>query len=145
MQSTALFTCDIGTIDSSAKLGMEVWIDDQQIFNSDHVQETVKIEHNFNDNDGNHELRFIMKNKNEDHTKVDEAGNIVKDARLTVTNVAFEEIPLNQLFFDQAVYQHDFNGTQDLINDKFFGEMGCNGVLSLKFTTPIYLWLLEHM
>jgi hypothetical protein len=145
MQSNALFTCEIGTTDPSATVGIEVWIDDQQIFSSDHVQETTKIQHNFNDDDGDHELRFVMKNKNEDHTKVDENGNFTKDARLVVSNVAFEEIPLNQLFFDQAVYHHDFNGTQDPIDDKFFGEMGCNGVLSLKFTTPIYLWLLEHM
>jgi len=44
-----------------------------------------------------------------------------------------------------AQYQHDFNGTGNPTIDKFYGEMGCNGTVSLKFTTPIYLWLLENM
>jgi hypothetical protein len=46
---------------------------------------------------------------------------------------------------EQAVYTHDFNGTQQEIQDEFYSEMGCNGTVSLKFSTPIYLWLLEHM
>lgn len=92
-----------------------------------------------------HELRFVMKNKTQEHTTVDEHGSIVKDARLTISNVTFDEIPLEQIFFEQAVYTHDFNGTQAETTNKFYGEMGCNGTVSLKFSTPIYLWLLEHM
>ena len=49
------------------------------------------------------------------------------------------------MLVEQAVYTHDFNGTQPEIEDTFFGEMGCNGTVSLRFTTPIYLWLLENM
>ena len=47
--------------------------------------------------------------------------------------------------YSRERFQHDFNGTQPEIKDTFFGEMGCNGTVSLRFTTPIYLWLLEHM
>ena len=92
-----------------------------------------------------HELRFVMKNKTQEHTTVDEQGSIVKDARLTISNVTFDEILLEQIFFEQAVYTHDFNGTQAEITDKFYGEMGCNGTVSLKFFSPVYLWLLETM
>jgi hypothetical protein len=90
-------------------------------------------------------LYFIIKNKKQEHTKIDEQGNIISDARLTLKDVAFDEIPLAQLFVDHAVYRHNFNGTSSAVDDKFFGELGCNGTLSLHFTTPIYLWLLEHM
>jgi hypothetical protein len=38
-----------------------------------------------------------------------------------------------------------FNGTSEVTEDKFYSELGCNGTVSLKFTTPMYLWLLEHM
>jgi len=49
------------------------------------------------------------------------------------------------VFIDHATYTHNFNGTQAETTDKFYGEMGCNGTVSLRFTTPIYLWLLETM
>jgi hypothetical protein len=44
-----------------------------------------------------------------------------------------------------AKYQHDFNGTGKLTTQNFYGELGCNGTVSLKFSTPIYIWLLENM
>jgi hypothetical protein len=86
-----------------------------------------------------------MKNKIQEHTVVDSDGNIISDAMLTIANITFDDIKLGHLFTEQAVYHHDFNGTQDPIKDKFFGDMGCNGYVSLRFTTPIYLWLLENM
>ena len=49
------------------------------------------------------------------------------------------------MFVEQAVYTHDFNGTSKATENKFYGELGCNGTVSLKFSTPMYLWLLEHM
>ena len=76
---------------------------------------------------------------------IDEAGNIISDAKLTVTNVAFDDIQLGHMLTEKATYAHDFNGTGVMGQHKFYGEMGCNGTVSLKFSTPIYLWLLEHM
>jgi hypothetical protein len=134
MKNTATFSCRIGTTDASAILGMEIWLDDQQIFDTAHVDSTV-----------DHELRFVMKNKTIDQTQVNETGTILKDACLTISNVAFEDIDLGHMFTEQTEYIHDFNGTQAEITGKFYGEMGCNGTVSLKFTTPIYLWLLENM
>jgi len=49
------------------------------------------------------------------------------------------------VFLDRAVYVHDFNGTGKFVNKQFFGEMGCNGTVELKFSSPFYLWLLENM
>lgn len=145
MTSTALISCGINTTNPSAKLGIEVWVDDQQILNQDHVAELIEFKYNLPDDDAEHELRFVMKNKTAEHTTIDEEGQIVTDACVTVSNLAFDEIELKQIFIDQAVYTHNFNGSQAASQDKFYGEMGCNGIVSLKFTTPIYLWLLEHM
>lgn len=145
MEEKIKISCSIGTTDGSATLGAEVWIDDQRIFNSEHVTETVNVEHEMPDDEGEHEIRFVLKNKTAEHTKINEAGEIVQDARLTVSDVEFDEIKLGQVFIDQAVYTHNFNGTQDEIQDKFYGEMGCNGSVALKFSTPVYLWLLENM
>lgn len=145
MDTTATFSCRIGTTDSSASLGMEIWLDDKQIFNSDHITEEVLFEHKFGEDVAEHELQFIMKNKTEEHTKIDADGNILNDASLTISDVAFEEIKLGHMFVEQSTYTHTFNGTKPETQDNFFGIMGCNGIVSLKFTTPIYLWLLEHM
>ena len=86
-----------------------------------------------------------MKNKTTDHTQIDEHGTIIQDAVIKINNLCFDEIELGQVFIDHAEYVHDFNGTKNIITDKFYGEMGCNGTVSLKFTTPIYIWLLENM
>jgi hypothetical protein len=142
---TAAVSFDIAPSDSACPLGVEVWIDQQQIFNTEHLiaAETVKFE--VEDDDASHELRVILKNKLPEHTKVSAEGSIVQDAVITVSRFEFDEISVDQVVQDQAVYHHDFNGSAAEIQDQFFGSMGCNGTLSLKFSTPVYLWLLENM
>ena len=144
MQSTTKISCRIGTTNSSAPLSMEIWLDDQKHFDQV-ITDSVEFECEVNEDQADHLLKFVMKDKTNAHTQIDSQGNIVNDARLTVENIAFEGIDLGQLFLDQAIYTHNFNGTQATIDDKFFGEMGCNGELKLSFTTPVYLWLLENM
>ena len=129
-----------------AELGFEAWIDQRKFLDLDHVKETQPVTVELDDqDDAEHELRLVLKNKTAEHTQVDEQGNIITDARLLITDVAFDEIRLGHMFFEQAVYTHDFNSTGATTQDKFYGELGCNGIVSLKFATPMYLWLLEHM
>jgi len=103
------------------------------------------IEHEFSDNEGDHVLRVILKNKQPEHTCIDQSGAIVSDALLTISDFNFDEIDCTQLVQTHAVYRHNFNGTGVDVENKFFGSMGCNGTVELKFTTPLYLWLLENM
>jgi hypothetical protein len=145
MSNTILISCTLDTTNPDAALGFEAWVDDQKFFDSDHVRAQQPIVIEIVDDDGEHELRFVLKNKTADHTQIDEAGSIVSDARLIVTDLEFDEIKLGHMVTEQAVYTHDFNGTGIIAHNKFYGEMGCNGSVSLKFTTPVYLWLLEHM
>ena len=135
----------VDTTDASALLGFEAWIDDCKFFDIDHVSGPQKIVMELADDEADHDLKLVLKNKTVEHTQIDEAGNIVTDARLTITDITFDEIALGQLVTDHAVYTHDFNGAQEATEQKFYAEMGCNGVVSLKFTTPVYMWLLEHM
>ena len=145
MTTTFNISCEIDTTDASVPLDIAVFIDNQPIFDHSHVDGTISLNHNVPEEEGNHELRFVMQNKQPDHTQIDEAGNIVRDARIVIRNIAFDDIPLGQLVIDHATYTHNFNGTGETTTQKFYGEMGCNGTVSLKFTTPIYLWLLENM
>jgi hypothetical protein len=139
-------SCVVDTTDSACPLGMEIWLDDQQIFNQNHVTGRMIFEHDLSDSDGEHVLKFVMKNKTHKHTTIDKDGNIISDARLVVQDLTFDDILLGHIVSEVAVYTHsqntDFHTT---VQEKFYGEMGCNGTVTLKFTTPIYLWLLERL
>ena len=96
--STTCFSVDISSSDFSVPLGLEVWIDNTEIFSCDHVQQAQTITFDLSDDDGEHELRFVLKNKTGEHTQIDQTGTIVKDAVLIVNNFKFDETDLGQLF-----------------------------------------------
>lgn len=145
MNNNLIIACNIGTTDKTVPLGIEVWLDNQLVLNMDHVINANECAWEISDADSEHELKFVMKNKSPEHTKINEQGQIVQDATLTIGNLTFQEIEMEKIFLDKAVYTHDFNGTQNTIDTKFYGEMGCNGTLIFKFATPVYSWLLENM
>ena len=138
-------TFDLTSSDYAAALGFEVLLDDVSVLSIAHVNKPTPVSLEILDDEGKHEFKFVMKNKTQAHTTVDDDGNIITDAMLSIANVAFDEIKLGHIFVEQSVYHHDFNGSKAPIEDEFFGDMGCNGHVSLQFTTPIYLWLLENM
>ena len=142
---TVKISFDIETSDTECLLGVEIWLDDAVLLSNNHVQEKITFSHDINDDDGKHELRIVMLGKTSEHTKIDEAGNIVKDATLQISNVVIDDLDINQLFLEKCVYTHNFNDTQPEIEDTFHGVAGCNGTISFEFSTPIYLWLLENM
>lgn len=131
--------------DYTVPLGAEVWLDQQLIFDLDWLQQSQQIEHVFADVEGSHVLRIVLKNKTSDHTQIDLHGNIVKDACLIVEDFKFDEILLEPMILQKATYTHNHNGTTDQIIDKFYGQMGCNGTVSLEFSAPVYVWLLENL
>jgi hypothetical protein len=136
------------TVDSTngtIPLSFEAWVDDVCYFTTDHVTGPTDISFAISDDDAEHVLRLIMRGKTEEHTTVDEENVITADVVLTINHITFDEITLGHTFIENAVYRHNFNDTQDSIDDEFYGNMGCNGEVSLKFTSPIYLWLLEKM
>jgi hypothetical protein len=145
MSEQVQLACRISATDPANPVGLEIWLDHTQIYNNEQVTESVDFVYELADADAEHQLRFVMKNKTQEHTQVDADNNILTDSCISIENLSFDEIPLGQIFIDQAVYEHDFNGTADAVQDQFFGTMGCNGTVSLSFTCPIYLWLLEHM
>ena len=145
MTNTVSITFELNTSNDQSELGFEAWVDDEKFVDINHVQGKQLIKIDMPDDDGEHTLELILKNKKETDTKIDVDGNIVSDTVLTVSDLAFDEIKLGHMVTELATYIHNFNGTKELTQDRFHGVMGCNGTVSLEFTTPIYLWLLEHM
>lgn len=142
---TVQISFDVETSDTECPLSVQVWLDESLLLDNAHVKEKIAFAHGISDDDGEHQLRIVISGKTADHTKVDDQGNIIKDATLQISAVTVDGIDVNQLFLEKCVYTHDFNGTQPEIADTFHGVAGCNGTIVFEFTTPIYLWLLENM
>jgi hypothetical protein len=145
MTDTVIISGTISPSTPAAIIGAEVWINNTCVINCEHADSAISFEHPLDDIDGEHELRIVMKHKQSAHTRLDEQGNIVQDAVLTVSDLEFDGINVMQIAVDQAEYSHNFNGSQSDSVHRFYGDMGCNGTVSMKFTTPMYLWLLENM
>ena len=145
MSSTVEITCNIDITDPAQPLGLEIWLDQQLIFDQPCVSGPMAWRHEISDDDAEHDLRWVLKNKTAEHTQIDLDGNIVGDVCLTVRDLQFDGIELGHIFVTQSTYSHDFNGTAEPTQETFYGNMGCNGIVSLKFTSPIYLWLLENL
>ena len=65
---------------------------------------------------------------------------------LIVNNVILDDMDITDLFYDQGIYYHNFNGNALLeYQVPFHGKLGCNGTVLFTFHTPYYPWLLEHM
>jgi hypothetical protein len=145
MTNTISISFNLSATNDDTELGFEAWVDDVRFVDIDHVQGTQLIKLDIDDVDGEHTLELILKNKKATDTKVDADGTIISDATITVSDLAFDDIKLGHLVTKLSTYVHNFNGTKELTQEQFYGEMGCNGTVSLQFTTPIYLWLLENM
>lgn len=117
---------------------------DQQIIFDQLVNQQVNIRHEFDDGvDQEHVLEIELRGKTPEQTQVDEQGNILEDSTVEVTNIALDDIPLGYLATQTSTYLHNNNGHSDPVSATFYNTMGCNGTVQLKFTSPVYLWLLE--
>jgi hypothetical protein len=145
MTSVTNITFCVHPTNPDSALGFEAWIDNTIMFDINSVQKSTEVLIPIPDDDAEHVLKLILKGKCVDHTTVDSAGKILSDSMLTISDLAFDGIELKQIVYDKATYTHDFNGSGNSVEDRFYGTMGCNGTVSLKFSTPIYLWLLENM
>jgi hypothetical protein len=136
---------DLTSSDYDCGLGFEVFYNNKQILNIDHCRSSTMLAFTLDAEEGDQELKFIMKNKTMEHTTVDENNKIVNDACLNISNFTIDSVELGHTFLEQCKYHHDFNGSQDPVVDKFYGDMGCNGTLIFSFQSPIYLWLVMNM
>ena len=127
-------------------VGVEVWIGSQCILDQAQCTESHLVNHDFDDTvEQQHVVKIVLKNKTAEHTCVDDQGTIVSDSVLEIKNFTIDDIDIDQLVREQAVYCHDFNGTGINTTNPFYNNVGCNGTVTLEFSTPAYLWLLENM
>jgi hypothetical protein len=126
-------------------LGIELWLDKEKFFDNVIGTGTHHVIYEFDEAKQNHEFLIVLKNKTDEHTTVDEQGNIIKDALIQIHNICLDEIKIDQLVWEKSEYLHRGNGSYESRPHKFYGNLGCNGTVLLEFSTPVYLWLLENM
>jgi hypothetical protein len=136
---------DLTSNDVHSGLSLEITFNDKLLQTVDATEPTQKIQFGVDCVPGNQLLCFTMKNKTPQHTILDDQGEIVKDSSIGIENFVIDHVSLEHTFYEQCRYNHDFNGSQESIDDDFFGIIGCNGTVSLKFTSPVYRWLVDTM
>lgn len=121
-------------------------IDDQEIYHGEPGQETVLVRGEFDDDiECERKLTISLLGKLPEHTRISESGEILEDRVVEISDLCFDDIALGHVMTKTAAYTHDQNGTAPMAEHQFYGTMGCNGTVELKFSSPMYLWLLENM
>ena len=144
MVTTARLSFDASATGSDLRL--QVRLDGQIIWDGQPGPEIQTITHDFDDStEQEHVLALHMSGKRPDHTVLDPTGSILQDRCIKIENFSFDGIALGHMFTEVTEYHHDHNGTTDFVTDRFYDTMGCNGRVELRFSTPVYLWLLENM
>lgn len=95
------------------------------------------VEFDIEDHRGDHLMEICVQGKTHEHTDPDLLINIEK--------VQIEDIDFTGRFYEISEYTHDFNGSGDVVSEKFYRSLGCNGSVKLGYSTPLCLWLLEYL
>jgi hypothetical protein len=144
--STAQISLQARSSSQSSGLILDFWFDGERVRSMTLASEPQEFRHEFPDlDDEEHCFEIELSGKTPDHTKINDQGDIVQDVVAEISDVALDDIQLGHMFLEKTQYYHDHNGTTDPVQDQFFGSMGCNGRVKLRFTSPVYLWLLENM
>ena len=116
-----------------------VYVDNSLIFDAE-VTQPVKVSWSNVLSDGDHLITIELYGKDKYQTILDNNGAIVKDQLLNIDSVSFDDIDIGYLKHSLSEYYPNNQGViKQCVN------LGVNGRWELKFTTPIYIWLLENM
>lgn len=124
-----------------------IWLNDENVVSNASVTDTEVIEFSKAIQEGHHELKIRLENKDQKTDTVIENGEIVNDMLLNIVDVSIDNISLGNLLWD-AEYQLD---QPQIYNSKTITKLdhcvnlGWNGAYVLKFSSPFYIWLLEKL
>jgi hypothetical protein len=144
---SAVFSFTAAPTDAESPLGLLVCLNDSVLLDTDCLTAPQTISAAVDDEveDVEHTVKIVLKNKTAAHTKVDESGEIVKDSMIAISDVKLDDIEIDQMFFERSCYTHSHNSDAEPMQHQFYGNMGCNGTIEFKFSTPVYIWLLENL
>lgn len=120
-------------------LTLDFKFDDVHVTSMTLTDKIQSFHHEFSDLPAVHKFEIVVSGKLPEWTKVDEQGNIIEDVFAEIFDVKISQIPLGQVFYGQSTYfYHDRLG-------QFYRQLGCNGVVTFNFYSPVYVWLMENL
>ena len=112
----------------------------------------IEVEHELVEGE-KYDLQIVRSNKDGKQTVIED-GEIVKDQLLNIKSIEIDEIDIGGLVYE-GVYTPNYPepwatqqrqaGTELPESFKSVTKMGHNGVWSLQFKSPFYMWLLENL
>lgn len=126
------------------ELGFEIYVNDDKLYDEKILIGKTDVRFDLPEEDGDYTLTLALKGKGHHHTILDTAGNIIKDVLIKISDVRFDGVDVDSILFDQADYLHDYNGNGPETVESYLGVLGCNGRVVLKFSCPVYIWILEN-
>lgn len=123
-----------------------IWLDEHPIVQSEVSTDIQSFQFCRNLDQGYHELKIRLENKTINDTVVKD-GDIIKDMLLNINDIEIEEISLGSLMWNGKYYldqPHEYQGKVITSLDNCV-NLGWNGTYVLSFTSPFYIWLLEHI
>jgi hypothetical protein len=104
------FELDIAANMVCNEIEIEILFDQQKIFECTADSKLYTIGHEFDDDPKQHVVTLIMTGKNNAHTKIDTAGNLISDIFFQISRLEFEQLDLQEVFCQgYKGYTHSFN------------------------------------
>jgi hypothetical protein len=123
----------------------KVYVDAQLIFDGE-IADQKEIKWSGELTEDSHTLAIELYDKDKYQTVV-ENDKIVKDQLLNIDEISFDEINIGYLKHTHSNYypRKDIYGDSAPELVKNCINLGYNGRWEIKFSTPIYIWLLENI
>ena len=129
---------------------VKIWLDnelieDTEIFErkSDNDGRIISFKRDLSD--GNHDLKIEYLGKETPDTRVDNDGNISADHLIHIEEVEIDEIELGFLAYRNGTFYPDRTDYPELEESMKMTDIGYNGVWTLNFEVPTYIWFLENL
>ena len=91
-------------------------------------------------------IEYYNKDAKKD-VEIGDDGAISKDKRVVINSISFDDIELDFFQFDQkdTLKYEPIDPDADSATGFDATKLSWNGKTTLRFTTPIYIWLLENL
>lgn len=124
-----------------------VWLDDHVITQTEiasEAEQIVSFERRITE--GDHELKIRLENKTNADTVI-ENGEVVKDMLLNIDDITIDDISLGNLLWGAEYVLDKPQEYKGQMIDHLDGcvNLGWNGTYVFKFSSPLYIWLLEKL
>jgi len=146
MENPITFEFDVVPTAPHKPLSLTVRFDGENKWQKTEITDICHIVIDFDDAiESTHHVQLEIANKTPNHTKIDSNGSILEDSLLRLQNISVDGIDITNLVPTISNYTHNFNGTGPEQTDVVYTDLGCNGVATIEFRTPVYLWILENI